>query len=119
MASSKDSYFIVTYRDAKEDKVVECKARTIVDSSLGLSFISISDFVFINKDSVVVDPNEEYLQKRLKNVRSFHLSIYSIISVEEVGFEQSALKLSKDRSNILVLNGDSNSPKPPTSPAPK
>ena len=69
MASAKENktYFVVTYRDAKEDKIVECKAETIQDSSLGLSFISISDFVFTSLNSVVVDPSEEYLQKRLEN----------------------------------------------------
>lgn len=114
MASSKDTYYVVTYKDAKEDKIVECKARTIQDSSLGLSFISISDFVFTSLKSVVVDPSEEYLIKRLENVKSLHLSIYSVISVEEVGEDHKGLKFEKDRSNLVILNN--NNPPTPSNP---
>src|SRR5687768_3490450 len=98
-----NTYFVITYRDPKENKIVECKAKTIRDSSLGLSFVSISDFVFTSKNSMVVDPTEEYLQKRLENVKSLHLSIYSIVSIEEVG-QQIGLKFVKDKSNLVMLN---------------
>jgi hypothetical protein len=107
------TYYIITYRDPKDGKVVECKARKIQDSGLGLSFVSISDFVF-NNSSVVVDPTEEYLRKRLENVKSLHLSVYSIVSVEEVGTENSGLKFRNDKSNLVVLNTSAPSPdKPP------
>ena len=79
-----DSYFVITYRDPREGSIVTLKARTIRDSTLGLSFISISDFIF-ETDGIVVNPTEEQLRVRFENVRSFHLSIYSIISIEEVG----------------------------------
>lgn len=108
-SKSKDganTYFVITYRDPKEGKIVECKAKTIADSSLGLSFIAISDFVFTSRNSVVVDPTEEYLQKRLENVKSLHLSIYSIVSIEEVG-QQVGLKFVKDKSNLVMLNPNS------------
>ena len=105
MTKLKDTYFIITYRDPKENKIVECKAKKIVDSSLGLSFVAVSDFVFTSKNSVVVDPTEEYLQKRLENVKSLHLSIYSIVSIEEVGLQHGGLKFANDKSNLVVLNG--------------
>jgi len=108
-----DTYFIISYRDTKEDKIIECKAKTIMDSTLGLSFVAISDFVFTSLNSVVVDPTEEYLQKRLENVKSLHLSIYNIISVEEVGMGHDGLKFQNDRSNLLVLNIDKSRPETP------
>lgn len=111
-SKKQEVYFVVTYKDAKEDKILECKAKTIKDSSLGLSFISISDFVFTNKNSVVVDPSEEYLQKRLENVKSLHLSIYSIVSIEEVGMSHKGLHFEKDRSNLVVLNSSSSKSSP-------
>lgn len=111
--TKKDSYYIVSYREPKENKIVECKAKTISDSTLGLSFISISDFVFTSTNSVVVDPTEEYLQKRLENVRSLHLSIYSIISIEEVGESVEKLNFRNDKSNLVVLNNQFENNPPP------
>ena len=114
MAKAQDTYFIITYRDPKENKMVECKAKKIADSSLGLSFVAVSDFVFTSKNSLVVDPTEEYLQKRLENVKSLHLSIYSIISIEEVGLQHGGLKFVKDKSNLVMFNGPSGPEAPPT-----
>ena len=112
--STNKTYFTVTYRNPKDDKILELNARKIQDSSLGLSFISVSDFVFPNSSSVVVDPEEEYLQKRFENVKSLHLSIYSIISIEEVGENSKGLKFEKDRSNLVILNQSSPSSEPPS-----
>lgn len=105
MASSKptkDSCFIVTYRDPKDNQIVTLKARTISDSTLGLSFISISDFVFVT-DAVIANPIEEQMRVRFENVKSLHLSIYSVISIEEVGPEHKGLKFKKDRSNLVAF----------------
>ncbi len=99
-------YYVVTYRDLKEDKVVSLKARAVKDSTLGLSFISISDFVF-DTTSVVVSPQEDYLRKRFENIKCLHISIYSILSIEEVG-EKTALKFQKDKSNLVVINSHAN-----------
>ncbi len=107
------SYYAITYRDPKEEKTLQLKARTVKDSSLGLSFVSISDFVFDTK-SVVVSPQEDYLKKRFENVRRLHISIYSILSIEEVG-ENTTLSFAKDKNNLLVLNSNSK----PTPPAPR
>jgi hypothetical protein len=104
-------YYVITYRDPKEEKILQLKARRVVDSTLGLSFVSISDFVFDTK-SVVVSPQEDYLKQRFENVKRLHISIYSILSIEEVG-EKTSLSFSKDKSNLLVLNS-----KPSPSPAP-
>ncbi len=102
MAKKEDSCFIVTYRDSKEEKVLQVKARSIRDSSLGLGFVAISDFVFVT-DTLVLNPAEEQLKNRFKDVRTLHVSVYSILSVEEVGPGHQGLKFEKDKSNLVVL----------------
>ncbi len=102
MAKKDDSCYIVTYRDPKEDKVVQLKAKSIRDSSLGLGFVAISDFVFVT-DTLVLNPAEEQLKSRFKDVRTLHVSIYTILSVEEVGPSHRGLKFEKDKSNLVVL----------------
>ena len=57
------TYYKVTYRDPKDGKTVDLKAKTIKDSNLGLSFIFVSDFIlshemsfFITaKDNIILD----------------------------------------------------------------
>ena len=105
----KDTFFIVTYRDMQEDKVLSLKARMVTDSSLGLSFVAISDFVF-ETESLVLNPAEEDQKKRFEGVKCLHLSIYTIISIEEVGAEHKGLKFKKDKSNLVVLSSDNKVP---------
>ena len=99
-ADSKKSLFLIHYRDPKEGETFSLKARKILDSTLGLSFVCISDFVF-DTGSLVVRPSEEQLQKRLENVKSLHLSIYSIISIEELS--EKNMSFQEDKSKLLVL----------------
>ncbi len=102
-ASKKDdSCFVVTYRDPQGGAIITLKAKTIRDSTLGLSFVSISDFIF-ETEGMVVNPVEEQLRVRFENVRSLHLSIYSIISVEEVGMKHKGLSFKKNRSNLVAF----------------
>ncbi len=61
--SIKDSYYLVTYRDPKDGQTVSLKAKKVTDSSLGLSFIALSDFIF-EAETLVVNPAEEDLKKR-------------------------------------------------------
>lgn len=104
-ALKKKTYFLVRYRDPKEGQILELKAHKIEDSTLGLSFIKISDFIF-DTDHLVVKPSEEQLQKRFENVMSLHLSIYSIISIEEMGGGVGRLKFRHDRSNLVAFPRD-------------
>ena len=97
-----DNCFVVTYRDPKDGQVISLKAKDIRDSSLGLSFVAISDFVFDTK-ALVITPEEESLKKRLENVKSLHLSIYTILSIAEIGLNHKGLAFKKDKSNLLVL----------------
>ncbi len=101
MAKKKDdTFFLISYRDPKDGQIVSLKAREISDSSLGLGFIRISDFIF-HTEGLVVQPTEEQLKKRFENVKSFHLSIYSIVSIEELGMKHVGLKFRNDKSKIL------------------
>jgi hypothetical protein len=104
-----DSYFLIHYRDPKDGKIAELKARKIEDSNLGLSFVRISEF-FFDTSSVVVQPTEVQQQERFENVRSLHLSIYSIVSVEEIGTKHKGLKFRKTKSNLITFPGESPAP---------
>ncbi len=104
------SCFIVTYRDPKEEKVLQLKARSIRDSSLGLGFVAISDFIFTT-GTMVLNPGEEQLKNRFKDVKTLHISIYTILSIEEVGPDHKGLKFEKDKSNLVVLNNTNSKPK--------
>ena len=98
------TYYVISYRDTKDkdNKVISLKARKVTDSMLGLSFICISDFVF-ETSSLLLNPTDENLKKRFENTKSLHLSIYSIISIEEVGADNIGLNFKNDKSKILVL----------------
>jgi hypothetical protein len=111
MAQKKqETFFIISYREPKDGKVLTLKAKTVTDSSLGLSFVAISDFIF-NTATVVINPEEEDKKKHFEDVKTLHLSIYSIISIEEVGAEHKGLKFKKDKSNLVVLSGEQQIPK--------
>lgn len=116
MAKKSDqNHFVVTFRDPREVKDVKIqsvKARKIEDSSLGLSFIAISDFVF-GQHAVVLDPNDEALKKRLENVKTLHLSIYSVLSIEEIGVENKGLSFAQDKTKLLAFpNTPADAPRP-------
>lgn len=102
--SKKDSHYVIHYRDPKSNEILQLKARHIQDSTLGLGFVSVSDFIF-DSQGLVIKPADEQLRKRLEFVKSLHLSIYSILSVEEVGDKKLTFK--KDRSNLIALPNDS------------
>jgi len=101
--ANKDTSYIINYRDPKDNKTLELKAKKVTDSSLGLSFIAISGFIF-DSSSLVVNPAEEDLKRKLEHVKTLHISIYTILSIEEVGSAHRGLKFKKDKSNLIVLN---------------
>lgn len=113
MASKKDeNIYVITFRDPRDGSIVVLKARTIADSTLGLGFVAISDFVF-ETEGLVVNPVDEQLRARYEGVKSLHLSIYSIISVEEVGASHKGLRFEKDRSNLITLPHQGPGPRTP------
>ena len=107
-----DSFFLVSYRDPKDGQIVSLKAKEISDSSLGLGFVRISNFLF-QTEGLLVQPAEEQLKKRFENVKSFHLSLYSIISIEEMGMKHVGLNFKNDKSKILSFPDSSSHTPPP------
>ena len=99
---SDSTYFHVHYRNPQDGSPMSIKAKKIKDSSLGLGFIAISDFVF-ETGGLLVNPDEEARKMEFEHVKTLHLSIYSIQSITEVG-DQKALKFKHDKANLLVLN---------------
>jgi hypothetical protein len=95
-----DAYFTITFRDATTDAVHTLRARRVADSTLGLGFIAVSDFLF-DTTSRIVNPEEESLRRRFENVRSLHLSIHRVLEIQEVGVEHEGLKLDADRSKLI------------------
>jgi len=108
--AAEKTYFYITYREAREGKVVTLKAQTVTDSSLGLSFVAISNFIF-DTNSRVVNPAEEDQKRRFEGVKTLHLSIYSIISIEEIGADHNGLNFKKDKSNLVIFSSESQSPR--------
>ncbi len=103
------SFYHVHYRNPKDGNIVSIKARKITDSTLGLSFVAVSDFIF-ETDGILVNPDEEAKKMEFENVKTLHLSIYSILSVTEEGQSAKSLKFKKDKSNLLVLANETNRP---------
>jgi hypothetical protein len=98
-----ETHFIVTYRNPEDNKIVSIRAKNIKDSKLGLSFVTITDFMFEKSTGGIIDPNEEKTRIRFEYTKSFHLSIYTILSIEEVGKDHPGLKFIRDKSNLVVF----------------
>ena len=101
-----ETCYRITYRDVAENKVRTLRARSITDSGLGLSFVCVSDFVF-DQTSKLVNPNDEAMAAQLEDVKSLHLSMYTIVCIEELGTENKGLEFEHDRSKLLVYPGGS------------
>lgn len=100
------TYFNVTYRNpenVKDLETITVKVKDIRDSSLGLGFISMSGFIF-ESGSIIVSPMEDKIRAKFEHIKSLHLSIHHIISIEEVGMEHDGLRFQKDKANLLMLN---------------
>lgn len=102
MTTKEQTHFVVTYKDAKENKVLTLKAKHIKDSSLGPAFVELSEFVF-DSSALILNPADEEVKEHFKDVRRLHLSIYHIITIEEVGKSNRGFKFKKEKSNVVVL----------------
>ena len=99
---SASSLYVVTYRNPdKADDNVVVRVRSISDSQLGPTFVSLSEFVFSSSNSGLINPQDEYAKKRFTNTKTLHLSIYSILTIEEVGGGNAGLSLASKEGQIL------------------
>lgn len=101
ITNNNETYYLISYKDPMDGKAQTIKAKSIKDSNLGLGFVAISDFLFEQTSKLLVDPGAEKLRNRFEKTKSLHLSIYCIISIEEVGLENNGLIFEKDKSNLF------------------
>lgn len=64
-------------------KVYEIYSRGVTSSGL-YGFVEVSELVFDNASSMVVDPVEEKLRAEFSSVEILHLPIQSVLRVEQV-----------------------------------
>ena len=103
MARKPRTYFVITWRDPNnEGKVSTLKAKRIEDSELGPTFVCLSDYVF-DTGGLVIDPEQEDLQRRFDDTKRLHLSIYNVLSVEERGRRNKGLQFDQERSSVVFL----------------
>ena len=105
------TYYQVTFRNAEKplkEGPTTVKVKEVSDSSLGLGFVCLKDFVF-EESSLIVDPTLEGIRTRYENTKALHLNIHNIVSIEEVGADHQGLSFNKDKSNLLIFGGE-NSP---------
>ncbi len=109
--STSETFFIVTFRDpAKlaDKETIALKVRSVEDSELGLGFVRISNFIFESTTGgLIVDHVADQLKHRFANTHSLHISLYNILSIEEVGMEHRGLNFKNAKSNIYMI------PQPP------
>ncbi len=106
MTTKDNSYYILSYRDPKDNEITTIEAKTITDSNLGMSFICVSDFMLEDLSPTVISPKLEKLRIRFQKTKNLHLSIYSIISIEEVGMEHCGLIFKNEKANLVVFPSD-------------
>ncbi|MGB5353746.1 MAG: DUF1820 family protein [Woeseia sp.] len=88
--SSKQIYKIVFMN---QGQVYEIYARNVGHGAL-FGFVEVSELVFDERSSVVVDPSQEKLKSEFAGVRSTFLPLHSIIRIDEVE-KQGTSKISK------------------------
>ncbi len=64
-------------------KIYELYAHDVFSSDI-YGFIYVSEMVFDQNQSIVIDPAEEKLREEFENVNVLHLPLQSIIRIEEV-----------------------------------
>jgi hypothetical protein len=78
---SKEKLYRISY--INQDKVYEIYANHVGQSEL-FGFIEISQLVFGEKSTLLVDPSEEKLKSEFDGVNKFHILIQSVIRIDEV-----------------------------------
>jgi len=66
-----------------EDKIYEVYARDVLQGEL-YGFVILSELVFDNNTTLVVDPSEEKLKSEFSGVRQTIIPMHSIIRIDEV-----------------------------------
>ena len=72
-----------------QGKVYEIFARSVNQGTL-FGFIEVSQIVFGEKSTLVVDPSEENLKSEFANVSRIHIPMHSVIRIDEVSKQGTA-----------------------------
>jgi len=85
-------------RFLSEDKIYEVYARDVLQGEL-YGFVILSELVFDNNTTVVVDPSEEKLKSEFSGVRQTIIPMHSIIRIDEVE-KRGTAKITEVSGNI-------------------
>lgn len=77
----KNHIYRVTF--VNHSKVYEIFARKIDDQAM-IGFIALSELIFGERSSLVVDPSEEKLKNEFQDVQCSYVPIHSIIRIDSV-----------------------------------
>ena len=69
-------------------QIYELHARQVTQGNLH-AFIEVSDIIFGERSSIVVDPSEERLKSEFAHVRVCHIPLHAVIRIDEVEREGS------------------------------
>lgn len=100
---SEKTHYIVTFREPGEERATRLRVQIVEDSPLGPAFLTVSGLLFGYGSRTLVDPVEEALQRRFKDVVRLHLQLYNVVSIEEVGDGNPGLSTDVDRSKVIPL----------------
>lgn len=81
-----------------EDKIYEVYAKDVMQGEL-YGFVILSELIFDNNTTVVVDPSEEKLKSEFSGVRQTIIPMHSIIRIDEVE-KRGTAKISERAGNV-------------------
>jgi len=81
-----------------EDKIYEVYAKDVLQGEL-YGFVILSELIFDNNTTVVVDPSEEKLKSEFGGVRQTIIPMHSIIRIDEVE-KRGTAKISEVSGNV-------------------
>jgi len=81
-----------------EDKIYEIYAKDVLQGEL-YGFVILSELIFDNNTTVVVDPSEEKLKSEFSGVRQTIIPMHSIIRIDEVE-KRGTAKISEISGNV-------------------
>jgi hypothetical protein len=93
-----------------QGSIYELHARSVMQSNM-YAFIEVSDIIFGQRSSIVVDPSEERLKAEFEGVTTTYIPLQSVIRIDEVEREGS--------NRIIESDSRPNPVTPFPSPAPR
>lgn len=82
-----------------QGQIYEIYARQVGHGTL-FGFVEVSELVFDERSSVVVDPSQEKLKSEFAGVKSTYLPMHSIIRIDEVDKEGTSKVSRVEGSNV-------------------